>query len=450
MAVKIVKVRGLQPVPSSPPPDSRRRMLGMALLAALAWGAVVGVHGVRHRRFEALKLQMKARGVPVSLAEFQEADIPNDQYAYPALRKALDGLDPAQFDRLKHPGLQVGPWNPGTRSAESSAVAPYLPRIAAEIAPALRKSRRLAKIDYIRWSRNPLTYDGPRLTRFIFTAEVLGLDANLRSYRGDAAGAWRDVRLILAMKELVGQTHGLIAGLISVVLQNIATKSVIDMQFARPSPRMPDDVAESFRRFLNERCVVHGMQAEVAQRLDELRFMEQASAGDAAFMDESAHDSWPGIVEYLLLRKAGLYDISGMKLIRLEISDSWPNDWASLKEQAAREAKSPTRSYASIVHYGPKVAGFLQREWAARTWVRMALILRAAREYKAAHAAFPATLERMSPQFISSDLLIDAFTGQRYGYSVDRAGSKFELTSSGPKGDSKDFKNVPFLIRFPN
>ena len=426
------------------------KFIALTVLLISGAAAIRGVHLVWHGRFEALRAELKQRGYPLSTAEFQE-DFPDDRYAFPTLDKPFAEIQRQSFDRLKHPGLEAGPWSPETLKAESAAIEPYVREIERTIVPGIEKYPRLFKIDYVNGARNPTAIPVPRLMNIILVAQILSLDAVSKTYRGDVKAAWANVRLVFALDGWTSQSHTLIGQMISVALRRIAVKTVLNMQYKRPAARLPDDIAADLRRILSDSRIADALRAEVAKNLDMHDYLEKLSPDE--FMKSYSESYLQDLSGYFygFLRKMGSIDIAGLRFVPVwAIDDTWPNDWPKLKarEREAGAYALPIWVYSSDVGVLPRVPSFYQKEWEVKTWAQLALVADAIDRYEDAHRGrVPPALDQLSPSAAPPDLLRDAFAGGPFHYAALSGGTGFELSSVGPDGDGKDSHKDQLLIR---
>ncbi|MBU2573784.1 MAG: hypothetical protein KKH28_06905 [Elusimicrobia bacterium] len=181
------------------------RLFGrLAALAAVSLIAVLGSRAVWHSRVEAFKQELKEKGKPVSLAEFQE-NLPDEQYAYPKLGPVLEkDFSPEFYNKSYHTGDSIGKWTPETLKKEAPCAAHYAPFVDKKLAPLLaHKYARYMKVDYAGAAKEPAAMTAPPLGRLLSVSRAVKIYAVSRACQGDAGKAWALVRLQFSLADML-------------------------------------------------------------------------------------------------------------------------------------------------------------------------------------------------------------------------------------------------------
>lgn len=419
------------------------RGLQLVILAVIAGAAVAGTHRVWHGRVDALKREWKAKGHPVTRADFQE-ERADGQYANPALQDALIKLDKdGLYMHSLHPGEQLGVWTEATLKFESKVVAPYRPRLTKEIYPILERRRYLEKIDFVQEAAKPYATHAPKYYPFIGTTRILSLGSVVRARSGDRQGAWDDLRHAADLSDLAAPGPTLIGRMIAVANRKLIAQAGINIALNARAP-LPEDLADRLRRSLSDRLVVGGLGYEAARRLDLGRYFEGCRWAEC----EPSSDLTEAWFHPILGRAMGLSDMFALReASKFHIEDSWPN-WAQMRADCETLSKEEVVVPYFETSRSLFVPGLFKQEWAARVWTQLALLSSAAVKFRAKAGRFPRALGELSPEFIAPTLLRDPFSGREFAFKRDPGAGGFELSSVGPEGNGLDSRGMRMAVKF--
>ena len=430
------EIRGIPPLLSR---------LAAATAASLL--VMMFAHSVWHSKAEALKLSIKEKGWPSSLADFRE-DLPDDQYAATAFESALLKIDMRAMDEKTDLALKPVKWDKDTFRRQAAFVAGLAHLITGEVVPTLKGRTRWMKADYLAAVKDPLNMPVPKYMDQIKFSKLLRLSACVEAVRGNLPAAWGYVRLQLKIAELVSTEPSLIGKVVTVTLRRQAALAAVGIMLNRPETGVPSDIAKTLRVFPAGSLVSEGMKTEAAIRLDLIAspFPQE----DKNKITGLERISWE-VLERLVLF-TGLTDISILKSVsyfsQLIITPSRYRLFEPLGSKADQELEAlPDWPYILAKMATGKFSDLHEKEWEMKAWAQMALITSAAGKYYSAHGRYPAKAGELSPGFLSEDLLADPFSFRELEYAAASGGKSFSLCSVGPKGKHKDSKELAFCVQ---
>ncbi|HAH06146.1 MAG TPA: hypothetical protein DCM05_06400 [Elusimicrobia bacterium] len=269
-------------------------LLRLGSLVMAVWVVVAAVHGVVHRRFDRYRGELKAKGLPVSLAEFAET-LPDDRYGEAAYEAAFARLDPEG----KWPGFvaetKVERWSADSGKKTESLVRSAEPALLKELVPLSGRFSRYKKVDYAAAGRRPFDTQLPKFGPLMKAANMLKLCAAWRAWRGEPEKAWAHVRLLLDMGDLILTERSALAKAVVLRLRRFAAEAALMVKLNAPGAALPKDLAARFKKAAVERPMSEGLEAEVAMWLDMRDSFEREPAlgagvwggPDAAFFERA-------------------------------------------------------------------------------------------------------------------------------------------------------------------
>lgn len=240
----------------------------LGFLFVSAWVVVAVVHGVVHRRFDRYREELKAKGLPVSLADFAES-LPDERYGESAYKEAFAKLDPKQeWGEDKHPGLKPGRWTAETARKEEAAVRAVEPVLLKEIAPLSGRFSRYKKVDYAAAVRRPFETPLPKLNGMHRGWSALKLCALWRAWNGDREKAWGHVRTLLDLGGLLMTERSILGKSIASRFYRAAAEACLQIRENSPGTALPKDLSARFAKAAAEEPMRDGLKGEFAAMLD--------------------------------------------------------------------------------------------------------------------------------------------------------------------------------------
>lgn len=422
------------------------QLLALALgVRLIMWGA----HRVQHARFDSFKDGLKAQGLPLSVAQFQES-YPDEDYAYPDLTRALAKFDPKFLNSKPRPGASgVKRWDAGIRKDAHEVAAHYEAVISRDILPILARHHRFAKIDYLATARDPVHASWPKSVPLISMGSVIRLSALDLAEQGRMSQAWERMDKLFSMADLVAQDRTLLAKMVAVALRRGGAQASMTVMLNHPVLSVPRNISGRLASLQDNRLVQEGMQTEVALVFDIRNACEpQLARGNTQFdLFEPMPSSQSGarVVAWLdrLAVWSGAFDASCLR-------------WAQYVTHMAREdsARADDRfqetAWADIfarVLIPRQLSSLWVREREAKAWARLALLMSAAEQYRAGSGRYPNSLDALSPRWLAAAHLADPVTGKPFEYEAAPDGRGFKLCSLGAKGDRKDSRDEDFCVQ---
>lgn len=432
----------------------------MLALPLLFGGAVVGASGTAwRRRLEAYKGELRAQGLPVSVADL-ERSAPTGPAADPAAVAALSKHETGIAKKL-HPGQKPGPWTEAVYGEESgfvqAAEGPLLEKISAVLKG---RPSRYGAVDWAEAARRPLSVSTPRFGNLIGAGNALGLSACWRAYRGETALAWDRIRTMLDLADLVATEPSVIGKAIAQAIRRRAATDATTVLFAAKTGLMPPDVAGRLSAFSAPGWMADGIQGELARNLDAVAFLSalrwkefRGSSGfDGLFSggclagDDSScgpTDLSPakpvGYAAFRLFGLAGLWDLNGLEQARALSAFAAPMTSDKLPARVARltgvTAAWTPWPHAPALMATPSYKRLQTSAFEGVGWDRLALTVSALKGFRAARGAYPKALEELAPAFAAPEAIQDPVTGKAFRYAPGEKG--YELCADYVDPDSK-------------
>ncbi|MFA5137962.1 MAG: hypothetical protein WC728_01925 [Elusimicrobiota bacterium] len=430
---------------------------GAALLAFAA--SVALSNALWNRRFAALKEEFEAKGLPVSLAEFQR-DLPEGDYGQPVLEPLLADFDKENFYGGKlHPGEKLQPWTKKILEEELPFVKRFEPVLAKHILPKLRRFPAYAKVDWVAASKNPWGSPVPKYADLIKLGSVLRLCAVSSAFTGAPAKAWNYVRSHLDFADTMAPDNWLISKMISLGLRNQAVRAALTIMLNDPKQTLPADLAGRLEAALGTNLAADGLRAELAAHWDSTRFFKDVTfskyqeTGGLSFDSNARRPGWVEYVFYRLLISMGFFEANASVVLKSLGGFAAATTWPQAKEAISSDRESdiyaaiPAWPYLLAAVAMPRFGDMLRKDWESKTWIQLALACSALARHRAAAGRYPRGLADLPLKLISKDLLIDVFSGQPFAYAQTGGGLGFELCSAGADGDKKDSRGDILCVR---
>lgn len=416
------------------------------IVRLLMWGG----HSIHHRRFDVFKAEMKGRGLPVSLAEFQES-VPDEQYGEAALVAALAKLDP-KGDTVKPSPSSLEPWTRKTWEDKEVALKRFEPVIIKEILPLLGRYSRYKKVDFLAASKNSGGMPTPKFAGHIKAGRILGFCAVAHAFQKEPAKAWSYVRAQLDFADLVANDRSLVGKMVTIALRRQAAQSIVVIALTAPDLSLPKDLAKRLESLTDSHLVRDGLGGELAVHFDRRDWMEGASEDLPSVKNFTGESGMSGFALYVGFRVfvlTGAWDlntlVSAGRTFDCMQAVTMPQARARAAEESSGLANLPLWPYLWMSSFGTYNAPrLLVKEWELTTWLRLGLVAHALNEHRKAAGRFPADLAALAPKRLSAATLVDAFTDRPFAYQLKKDG--FELCSAGPKGDKKDSLGGLFCV----
>lgn len=433
-------------------------------LAVASLIIVVGVRMVWHSRAEKLKQELKAQGLPVSLAEFQE-NLPDDTYAYPKLSQLIEkDFDRAFYEKEFHTGDSIGKWTPETFKKEAPYAAHYAPYLD-KLAPlALKKYARYMKVDYAAAAKEPAVIPAPPLTNFMTIARAAKICAVSRAYQGDPAKAWALVRLQFALSDVLAGEKVLISKLVALGLRRVAVETVLDVMLNRPEAAVPADLISRLKEVSSERLVTDALKVEIAYQYDEYAFLARlggrqfvssgglfSAVGPDSVRSGASPGMWVQYEVFALMRLMGMLDINSLETARCFAALTVERPWAQIVEENRKIAVTanslPSWPYLLVKFALPEFSRMYEREFELKAWTQVALALSELGRARQEKGRYPKDISELKPKAFPAELLNDVFAGGKLLYTPSKDGKGFELCSPGAYGDKKDAFGKELCVR---
>lgn len=449
-------LEALRAGPEAAKSDGLKRLFGRLLaLAGVCLLVIFGARVIWHGRVESLKRELKSKGMPLTLAEFQE-NLPDGRYAYAALSKAVEKDFSREFyDKMYHDGDSVGRWTPETFRKEAPYAAHYAPYLDKTLAPLLaRKYDRYMKVDYAQAALEPGAMPLPPLGNFLPIARAAKICAVSRAYQGDAAKGWSLIRLQLSLAGLLAGEKTVYSRMIALGLQRLAVETALDIMLNGTGAALPADIAGRFKEIMGGRLVSDELKCELAYQFDEYAFLSRlggrrfVSGGgifSAPSLDTDSGGSpamWLQYGGFAVMRMVGMLEINSLTTARHLSALAEDKPWARLaaenRELAVAVNGLPSWPYLLVKLALPEFSRMFEREFELKAWTQVALAYselgRACRE----KGRCPKDISELPAKTVSADLLKDVFNGGKLHYMPSKDGKGFELCSPGAMGDRKD------------
>ncbi|OGS47297.1 MAG: hypothetical protein A3J79_10430 [Elusimicrobia bacterium RIFOXYB2_FULL_62_6] len=442
------------------------RLFGaLAVLAAAALLVVLGARGVWHGRLESFKQDLKEKGLPLSLAEFQE-DLPDGQYAYPELSTAIEkDFSPEFYNKAFHTGDSIGKWTPEIFKKEAPYAAHYAPYLDKKLAPLLaRKYTRYLKVDYAAAAKEPSSMPAPPLANMLSIARAAKLYAVSRAYQGDAGKAWALVRLQFSLADLLADEKVIYSKIIALGLRRLAVETALDIMLNRPAATLPADLTASVKGVLGGVLIRDALKSELAYQFDEYAFLSRLNGrrfvSGGGLFTAVAPDSgrrggglgmWLEYEAFSVMRMLGLLDINLLATARYFAELTGESPWAIMFTEGRMIGdeiqKLPSWPYLLVKAALPEFSRMYEREWELKAWAQLALACSELNRFRAERGRYPKDISELSPKTYSAGLLRDIFSGGKLPYTLSKDGKSFELCSTGAYGKKQDAFGRSFCIK---
>jgi hypothetical protein len=435
-------VRGLAPRGLA---TAALQLLALALGARLImWGA----HRVQHARFDSFRAGLKAQGLPMSVAEFQES-YPDQDYAYPALTQALTKFDAKFLNSKPRPGASgVKRWDAGIRKDTHEVAAHYEAVVSRDILPILARQRRFVKVDYLALARDPAHPARLRIAPLIGVGSAIRLSALDMAEQGRMSQAWERLDILFSLADMMAQDRTLLGKMYVLALRRMGAQAALTAMLNHPGLTMPRAIADRLASLQGGRLVQDAAQAELALAFDSRDVCEPLWArGNThcdffGLPDPSQPADRATAWVYRLAAWTGAFDSSCLR-------------WAQYLTQVERENSAavdglfPESKWADYFApvFTPHYFGMGRKERECQAWARLALLMSAAGQYRAGSGRYPRSLDALSPRWLAAEHLADPVTGKPFDYEAAPDGRGFTLCSLGAKGDRKDSRGDEFCVR---
>lgn len=437
---------------------SHWRVLGaLALLGAVCVGLLSMVHGHWHDRAADLKRNLDFRLFPVSLVQFQE-DLPDSQYAYPALAKTVEkDFDPAFYDKTPHADSAAGKWTPETARTEAALAAQYSPYLEKKLLPLLkRKYTRYMKADYRQIASDPLKAPSPRLGSIVSIARISRLSAVSLAREGKTEKAWALARLPFSLSDIFAGEKTLLEKMTALSLRGQGVDAAGGILLNRPGAVLPKEMVLYLRKASGGNLSGEGLKAELAFQYDMYEFIHGLNfrrfrelGGLSALAAGGSGSGGPGLAaEYLVfsaVRSLGLLDLNSIVAAGYFSDIAAPGSWAEVSAQnlaaEARVNSLPTWPFFLVKVSLPSFSRLQARELEVQARARLTLACAEVLRYRREHGKYPRKLSDLG----SVELQPDPFTGA--GLVYEQAAGGFNLCSAGAAGDLKDNSGKDLCLR---
>lgn len=441
----------------APPARSRGFIIGSLAGLALACACVLSlVHNHWHGEAETAKRLLAFRGFPVSLEEFQE-DLPDSEYAYPALARTVEGdFDPAFYDKSEHEDGGVSRWDPETIKREAASSAHYAAYLEKDLAPLLRrKHARYMKVDHLQASRDPLNVPAPKLGNLSAISKIAKTHAVSLAAKGNAEKAWEMVRLQFALADLLSGDRTLLAKMVTLAIRRQGADAAAGILLNRPGASLPKDIRLRLQSASAGSLAVEGLRGELAYLFDIYNFIHgleykkfREHGGFSGILltgSGSVSGAGPGFDYFLfsVLRRMGLVDLNAAAAAGYFSTAAEPGSWAETSERS-REAESRISGLPFwpflLVKYSLPSFAVRTREFEVQARARMTLALAELQRFRRERGKYPRKLSEVKPGPAP-----DVFSGG--GFLYEPAAGGFDLCSAGAAGDRKEASSKDFCIR---
>jgi hypothetical protein len=396
-------------------------------------GIVLATRALWQHRYDTFKKDCAAQGWPTSLADFRE-DRPEQDFAQGPLEQAYArlGLDAVKKDLESWGGPVLAPGE----SRPGGAWARACPKLeAGGVDAAFMTRSRLLRVDYAAAAADPMGAPIPAVGQHIAWGRWLRACA---SRAPDQGRAWAQVGRLLQLSQLVATHRSTIAQVVACESDILAAKTAIEVLLRRPRAALPEAVSRPFRERLRENRLAAGLRSELAMSFDMTAWFQGPGAAGVSRLGERVL-SW-----------IGFFEINGLAFSRMLAGFAGVKTWADAQAAGARVeaqvAGLPGWPYLLVRIAMPSYGKTFIREFEARTWCRMALVVSAAGRFMSAKGRPAKDLAELSPKFLAPGDALDESSGRDLAYRA-LPGQGFDLCGSGPQGDEKDSRGRDFCVR---
>ena len=450
------------PKPGAPGRGTRGRGLALGalgLLAIICYVVLTVVHAHWHNQADMARRGLTLKGFPMSLAELQE-NLPDSQYAYPALVKAVENdFDPAFYNKITHAAGGTAAWTAETARTEAEYAAHYAPYLEKQLAPLLKqKYPRYMKMNYAQVSQDPLKAPFPKLGNITAIAKAAKLCAIWRAREGNTEKAWELVRLQFSLAGILANEKALLSKMVTLAVRGQGVEAAAGILLNRPGAAIPRDIIPLLTEASDGNLAGEGLKAELAYQNDLYNFMHRVDfrrfreLGGISGILLSTLDDTGGAglrMEYLafsLLLRLGVIDLNSLAAAGYFSTIAEPGPWAQVSERS-RQAETRVNNLPSwpfiLAKFSlPSFSSLQKREFEVQARARLTLACGELLRYRREHGKYPKRLSEVNSKEISPDV----FSGGEFSYKP-AAGGGFDLCSSGPAGDSKDISGKDLCIR---
>ncbi|OGS43141.1 MAG: hypothetical protein A3J79_07455 [Elusimicrobia bacterium RIFOXYB2_FULL_62_6] len=447
--------RSADGLPEEPRYRQLLALLPAALLpAAFAAAALAVTHLVWHARIAALTAEAKAKGLPTTLADFAEKDR-QGLCAHDALEKVLKDFDDAFLRTASQRKTGLQKWNKDMYADAERMAAHYGTFMNKEFLPALSCAPRFRNIDYRAAGRDPDSLPRFESDKYFRIARLLRLQALSLAYRGDMNGAWKLIGRIFDLGGLFAADRDLELKMAALSFLSQGAEASIATMRNRPGARLPAAITARLAGAQREHLVRDGVRWQLARKLDFRNVYEPLIiTGGKKMITRNCHGPCGALSEETLLNLAARYVVLAGALdagyFRLAQYLSGMGQDESLRySKRPYTADWPLWPYTIAQFEWPQYSGFHFKEREFRTWARLALVMSALEEYRAARRALPAALEDLAPGYIAAEHLADPVSGKTFHYA--RApGERYTVCGYGGEEDRKDSRGGDFCVQSPS
>jgi hypothetical protein len=312
---------------------------------------------------------------------------------------------------------------------------------------AVEELRQASQLPY---SRFPLTYDKeepaaillPHLAALKAATRTLQLRTCAELQNGDSNAAFQDVKLMLYLAGAIRTEPVLISHLVRIAQVDIALQPVYeglaehrwsDAQLATLDTELAKlDFLADYK---------YAMNGELAFGIAETEYMRRARNFQALDYDIDGQRQQPAALDIgLELVPSGFFYQTELQLARMQLEYILPTvdlDKRILSPSLVRlTATNATKDLASHGYYGifarlvfPSLVNSVERFARGQSHVDLARVAIALERYRLAHGEYPATLDSLTPQFMTA-IPHDIINGQPLNYRRASDG-QFVLYSVG-------------------
>jgi hypothetical protein len=422
-------------------------------------------------RMNKLQRELKAAGVPVSIADFAQ-DVPKSKNAAPAMEawslkftRTLPGEPEAPVKEvsdaimsLDGKGIMLDEgkeidetwaWN-GSSLGVLNKAANRLSRMFREVetglTPILDRYDRRVAYDYKAEAEkdNP---SFPKYAHYVNVGRIYRVMSERKAMQGDMAGAWRVVERQIKFANLIGQDPSLIAKMVSIALAGIAKDTASAIMKNKCNAVMPAGVVKAMAGIVGVRWVQDGFAGEIAgyfhtrNRFRKAGFWTPVPGYE---IDRATHVAYKKLT-FMGIMDAKHYGIVKNVFLPCVHSAGWVGDPIQKADWFVAYPEWIDRfvAWASA----PRFVHLVQKQYEMQDRVKFALVASAIHSYKNRTGRYPAKLAALAPKDIDAKLLVDIFTNKEFGYKVTKAG--YEISSPGPWGTGGDSKGQVMAFREP-
>jgi|GEM_PF-5265560 len=417
-------------------------LVHFAALAVLLGLVECGSGWVAHKRLEAVKAELAAKGYKTSMTQYDSGRHGADRL-YPTMRKSLDDKARREISKIK-----IEKWD-AAMAEQAIGLSVKYDAALEKIIPLLDKREYSDPMDYQTMAREPFTAPVPHYGPALAVSKLLLVKMYLSAEHGGKAAAWRYLDRQLLLSELTGSSSVFVAKLVWMFMYGDSADMTANILLRNSHMTLPPAVIGQFKAMQEKHPAREGLRTEMAVLLDSAEFMRW----NWKWWLPKPFDVW------LFFRQSALYylptplwwlgfgaDIAAFTHMPylVFLSERFTGDWTVAAPAIGKLEDATFLRFERLMVYPlmwelasasvvapPRFIKIYAREVSMRAKIRLALAISALNGYRNKSGRYPQKLEQLVPSFSSASDLQNPFTGKPFIYSVDAPGHRFRLSADG-------------------